>query len=73
MVDLDLRCEKCGRYLKLKLIETVIASVVCSNSKCKHPNNIKVVTPQSSDENIRFKFPKAPEADSITKDKAQVL
>jgi phage FluMu protein Com len=45
--DLDIRCRKCGRFLGLKGIHSVIAQVRCSNSKCKALNNIKIVTPQS--------------------------
>lgn len=58
MIDLDIRCNKCDRYLGLKGIHSIIAEVKCPSSKCKELNKVKVVTPQSSDADIRYKFPK---------------
>lgn len=58
MIDLDIRCNSCDRFLGLKGVETIIAQVRCPNSKCKAMNNVKVVTPDSSDKDIRYKFPK---------------
>lgn len=56
MKDLDLRCNKCDRFLGLKGVKSIIAQVRCPNSKCKALNNIKVVTKDSSEDDIRFKF-----------------
>lgn len=56
MIDLDLRCQNCDRYLNIKAIHSMIAKVRCSNSKCKHLNNIKVVTKDASKSQINFKF-----------------
>lgn len=39
---------------------TIIESLVCPNSKCKAHLNIKVITPQSTVEEINYKF-KTPE------------
>lgn len=54
--DLDLRCKECGRFLGVKGVHSIIAEVRCPNSRCKAVNKIKVVTPTSSDKDIRFKF-----------------
>jgi len=56
MDAIELRCEKCTHFLRVRPKGTFISVVVCSNSKCKHENNIKIVTDQSSDEELRFKF-----------------
>lgn len=56
MRDLDLRCKKCDSYLNLKGIQSIIAQVRCPRSKCKALNNVLVVTSESSDADIRFKF-----------------
>lgn len=58
MKDLDLRCKDCDRYLNLKGIFCFIGVVRCSNVKCKALNNIKVVTPMSSPEELHFSFSK---------------
>lgn len=57
MKDFDIRCTKCDRFLGLKGITSIIAQVRCSNSKCKHLNNVKVVNSNSSEADIRFTFP----------------
>lgn len=56
MKDLDLRCKKCTAFLRVRPQSTFISKVVCSNSKCKFENNIKVVTSESSDKDIRYNF-----------------
>lgn len=56
MDELELRCEKCTAFLRVRPKGTMVAIVVCSNSKCKHENNIKIITTDSSDSDLRFKF-----------------
>lgn len=56
MIDLDLRCQQCDRYLNIKAVHSMIAKVRCSNSKCKHLNNIKVVTKDASKSQLNYKF-----------------
>jgi len=56
MTDLKLRCKDCDRFLKVKPKGTFIAEVICPDRKCKKVNQIKVVTTESSEEEIRFKF-----------------
>lgn len=56
MVDLDLRCTDCSRFLNLKEVCTMIGRVRCPVAKCKALNNIKVVNTQSSEHDIRFVF-----------------
>lgn len=51
----DIYCEKCGRYLKIKAYGTFIASVTCTDNKCKHINNIKIVSNNLS-VSLRVKF-----------------
>ena len=59
MKDLDIRCKgkDCTAFLRIRPQETTITEVVCSVTKCKHVNKIKVVTSQSTIEQIRYKFP----------------
>ena len=59
MADLDLRCEECGRYLNIKGVTQMIAQVRCSNAKCKHVNNIKIVNATSTDDQVRYEFDKS--------------
>lgn len=59
MADLDLRCEECGRYLNIKGATQMIAQVRCSNAKCKHVNNIKIVNATSTDDQVRYEFDKS--------------
>lgn len=55
--DIDLRCEKCNRFLNITSTHSMIAQVRCSNAKCKHINNVKVVRAStSSDEDVRYCF-----------------
>lgn len=56
MIDLDIRCKDCDRYLGLKGIHTIIAEVRCPNSKCKSLNQVKVVTSESSEQDLKYKF-----------------
>lgn len=57
MIDLDIRCTKCDRFLGLKGVKSIIAQVRCPNSKCKSLNNVKVVNSTSSEADLRYKFP----------------
>jgi hypothetical protein len=35
---------------------TIVEGMICPNSKCKARLNIKVVTPESIDKELRYKF-----------------
>jgi hypothetical protein len=37
----------------------MIAQVRCSNAKCKHVNNIKIVNATSTDDQVRYEFDKS--------------
>jgi phage FluMu protein Com len=56
MNDLDIRCKECDRFLKVQPKGTFIAEVTCPDRKCKKVNQIKIVTTESSEKEIRFKF-----------------
>lgn len=56
MTEIELRCKKCTRYLGIKFAVTMIAQVRCPNSKCKHVNNIKLVSSNCTTDQIRYKF-----------------
>lgn len=56
MDNIELRCEKCSAFLRVRPKATFISVVLCSNSKCKHENNIKIVTSDSSEEELRYIF-----------------
>lgn len=59
---IELRCKgiiegkACDRFLKVTPKGTFIAEVTCNDRKCKHVNQIKIVTPESSDKELRYKF-----------------
>nr|DAK93764.1 MAG TPA: zinc-ribbon domain protein [Caudoviricetes sp.] len=53
---MKIACKYCGRYLMDTKGTTVIEGLICTNSKCKAKLNIKVVTPNSSQKEIRHKF-----------------
>lgn len=57
MEDLDLRCKKCTRYLGLKAVRSIISEIRCPDRRCRAINKIKVVSNESSIEDIHFKFP----------------
>lgn len=57
MIDLDIRCKACNRYLNLKEIKTFIGKVRCPSSSCKELNDVCIVTTSSSEADIRYKFP----------------
>lgn len=46
----------CDRFLKVEPKGTFIASVTCEDRKCKHVNNIKIVTNDSTNEELRYTF-----------------
>lgn len=52
---IEIKCKECKRYLG-KAYGTLIAEIKCSNSKCKIDNKIKIVTSQSDEQSIRYKF-----------------
>lgn len=49
-------CPKCGRYIMEIEGTTIVKELICPNSKCKSRLKVKVVTPQSSESDINFKF-----------------
>ena len=49
-------CKHCGRYIMDIEGTTIIENLVCPNSKCKAHLNVKVITPQSTVEEINYKF-----------------
>ena len=55
---MDIYCKKCKRWLG-ETDKTFIGTIKCSNSKCKHNNNIKIVFSKSSLNDIRYKFSEA--------------
>lgn len=56
MIVVETRCEKCNRFLGIKQAQSIIATVRCPNSKCKHLNNLKLVHSESSAKDIKYKF-----------------
>lgn len=38
---------------------TIVENLICPNSKCKAHQNIKVITPQSTIEEINYRFKSA--------------
>ena len=53
---MEIYCKKCKRWLG-ETDKTFIGTIKCSNSKCKHNNNIKIVFSKSSLNDIKYKFP----------------
>lgn len=41
--ELDVRCEFCDRYLKLKARESSSVVITCSDRKCRKENVIKII------------------------------
>ena len=56
MIDKDIRCENCKRYLGVAH-GTVVATILCPNSKCKTENQVKRVTTDRLYD-LRYKFAK---------------
>ena len=54
---IEITCKECGRWLG-ETEKTIIATIKCSNSKCKKNNNIKIITSDASDEQVRYSFSK---------------
>ncbi len=46
---------ECGRYLNIKGVTQMTAQACCSNAKCKHVINIKIVNAASTDEQVRWR------------------
>lgn len=57
---IEIRCtgENCDRFLKVEPSGTFIGKVTCPDRKCKHVNKIKIVTPESSEQDLRYRFGK---------------
>lgn len=49
-------CKYCGRYIMDIEGTTIVENLICPNSKCKAHLNIKVVTPESSETDVKYKF-----------------
>lgn len=49
-------CKHCGRYIMDIKGTTIIENLVCPNSKCKAHLNVKVITPQSTTDEINYHF-----------------
>lgn len=49
-------CKYCGRYIMDIEGTTIVENLICPNSKCKAHLNIKVVTPESSEADVKYKF-----------------
>lgn len=54
----ELKCERCGRYLKITVFGTAVMRVVCTDRKCKHINDVKIVSADHAHD-LLFKFPPA--------------
>lgn len=52
-------CKFCGRYIMEIKGTTIVENLICPNSKCKAHQNIKVITPQSTIEEINYRFKSA--------------
>ena len=53
---IELRCQYCDRYIPLEIVDTTITRVRCADRKCRKMNAIKIVTPNSSLEQIHYRF-----------------
>lgn len=49
-------CKYCGRYIMDIEGTTIVENLICPNSKCKARLNVKVVTPESSEADVKYKF-----------------
>lgn len=69
---IDIRCTHCDRFLKIEPVATMISKVVCPDRKCKQTNNIKIIFPDASEEQVRFKFD-ADESANLTPSEARLI
>jgi len=53
---IELRCKHCDRFLKVTPKGTFIAEVICPDRQCKKVYQVKVVTSDSSEQELRYKF-----------------
>jgi len=56
MINYEKACNHCGRYLFTAKGTTIIEQMPCPNSKCRAKLNIKIVSSDSTDEELRYKF-----------------
>lgn len=63
---IELRCQACDRYIPLEIVDTTITPVRCTDRKCKKMTATKIVTPNSSLEQIHYKFKDIPNAKVTT-------
>ena len=56
---MKINCKYCGRYLMEAKGTTIVEGLICSNSKCKAKLNIKVITPDSTESERKYKFSEA--------------
>lgn len=53
---MKIECKHCGRYLMEAKGTVIVEGLICTNTKCKAKLNIKVVTPSSTEKELRYKF-----------------
>lgn len=53
---MEVTCKYCKRYLFTAKGTVIIEQLPCPNSKCRARLNIKIVTPNSSSGELRYKF-----------------
>jgi hypothetical protein len=52
----EVKCKHCDRYLFTAKDTVILEQFPCPNSSCRAKLNIKIVTLDSTDEQVRFKF-----------------
>lgn len=55
-MNYEVNCHYCKRYLLTAMSTTIIEQLVCSNTKCKARLNIKIVSQDSTTEQLNYKF-----------------
>lgn len=53
---MKLTCKYCDRYICEVEGTAILENLVCPNSKCKAHLNVKIVTPDSTAEQINYRF-----------------
>lgn len=52
----EVHCKHCKRYLFTAKGTVIIEQMPCSNTKCRAKLNIKIVTPDATEEQLHYKF-----------------
>lgn len=55
-MNMEVSCKHCDRYLFTAKGTTILEQMPCPNSKCKAKLNIKIVTSDSLENEIKYKF-----------------